>query len=292
MTETRRRVLYWQVLVGGRGREDAAITDVVVPALADVGRPVGDGWHLLRYFDERGPHLRVRLHVQPDEAEAMDVAVHSGLTMRLGELLVAGSGPPWRSLVRTPPHLDTRGRGTGVHAAIYEREVEKYGTHDGVHRAEDVWSSSSAGAVQLLADIGGDPLRRTAVVAALASRVVDQHFGPDEAGARAFWLRFGLFWSGGDNPRGRTVLARAAALVAEIGLVRAVEDAAGDARVAAVADAVAGATVRGCRLGETDGRVPAATLLFHHVHLTDNRVGISPAEEPLVGAVALAALGA
>lgn len=278
-----RRLLYWQVLVGGQRREDEALLRVVGPAVAASIDP-DRSWHFLRYFDERGAHLRVRVHtdeLRPSEVAELDDALAAALEGRLAAFLEDPGDQSPEPLYAKPPHHDFGGRGAGVHAACYERELEKYGNAAGVRVAEDVWTASSRAALHLLPGVRHDQARRVATAALLCQEAVELFAEYRELDSQVFWTRYGLYWSGGHNDWGRTRLRDTAAdervpdLVELAGLPRP--------RAPELADAVA----RGCLRGEEVGGVTAEALLFHHLHLANNRLGVIPVEEPLIAVIAL-----
>ncbi|GHD35279.1 hypothetical protein GCM10007147_41610 [Nocardiopsis kunsanensis] len=282
------RVLYWQVFHRDQSWCDHVVCDVVVPTLKALELPGGAHWHFLRYLDERGPHVRVRVvlegPVPPEEVARVDEEATSRLERSLVALLAREDLEPEPRLVATPPHLDLGGRGTGVHAGLYEPEVDKYGSFSGVLTAERVWARGTGVVARILPGLRCSRVGRVAAAATLSELVVEQaldHGAIDDP--VGFWQRFGLFWSGGSTPHGKRVFRRAERMVGRAGLGEEIARMRTDPLVVRAGDDLAEAVLSGCEEGARSG-VPVATLLSHHAHLQHNRMGAAPQDEPLIAA--------
>jgi len=143
--------VWWYVKLYHAPGVDDATTDQLllecVKPLIGEGFAQGhiDRFFFLRYFDEGGHHLRLRLHVCGHDAERRTEA-------RLSELLLTQPSP-----IR-PLH------------ATYEPEVDKYGGPDGVGVAERHFSASS----QLALECIGRTVNRRAVRMLVAACTFDR----------------------------------------------------------------------------------------------------------------------
>ncbi len=105
---------YWKVYA------PTAEMDRVVLELADLVERIAGAatsWHVLRYADHSGPHLRFRAFTSPASADAVHASRHE---------------------VGHPVRLD-----------LYEPEVDKWGTN-GVRRAEELFTTSTLLAVHAI----------------------------------------------------------------------------------------------------------------------------------------------
>ncbi len=105
---------YWKVYA------PTAEMDRVVLELADLVERIAGAatsWHVLRYADHSGPHLRFRAFTSPSSADAVHASRHE---------------------VGHPVRLD-----------LYEPEVDKWGTN-GVRRAEELFTTSTLLAVHAI----------------------------------------------------------------------------------------------------------------------------------------------
>ncbi|MEE1786418.1 lantibiotic dehydratase [Streptomyces sp. SP17BM10] len=159
-------------LHGSARTQDDLVRDRL-PDLVDLARQHGaDRWFFIRYTDEAGRHLRVRLH-HPDPARLWGTAAPA-----VGRLLTA-----WQQggLLR------------GHTVAEYDPETERYGGPAARRLVEDVFRHDSEAAVELLrlvrgpaADLGLDALAAVSC-AALAHAFGTHADGPDDDAAAA-WL--------------------------------------------------------------------------------------------------------
>src|SRR5699024_5494067 len=124
----RQRVLYWQILHRDYGLDDMVIEDVVKPVVAE--HAADHPWHFLRYFDERGPHLRLRIFA---ESCAIVTQRYEAITSYFYVALMAAMNAAETRHVRNPSPFEAhllqllQAPGVGVHAVLYEPEVDKYG---------------------------------------------------------------------------------------------------------------------------------------------------------------------
>ncbi|WP_420733018.1 lantibiotic dehydratase C-terminal domain-containing protein [Brevibacterium luteolum] len=260
------RFVYWQVIHQDFTLDDAALTQVVEPAVGSCCP--GAEWHFLRYFDERGPHLRVRV-APPDPNRVRDLI--NGLTRELEDrlsVLLAGASPSdhrQTSLFdqsRVPLPLT---RDSGVHLALYEPEVSKYGGEDGLSTAMQIWAASTEEALRHISP-QWTPEQRFALAAGhcyLASKIF---FDDEPDMMRRFWTRYALFWSGGDQER-LNQLSEDSVLTELLPSSAA----AGRADGSGSGNSWPGALAKLC-----DGDV---NQLNHQVHLHNNRLGLPPVDE-------------
>jgi len=142
-------------LFAGVALHDELLRDLIGPLVLDSMRAgTTDGWFFLRY-DEKGDHLRLRLHGRPE-------ALAGGLLPRFHSALASHAGGKiWRL------QLDT-----------YEREVERYGGELGVLQAEQLFMADSEAVLTILGLLSGGEGQEQRWLAALASMdMMLQDFG-------------------------------------------------------------------------------------------------------------------
>ena len=267
--------LYYQVFI-----DRYADTQVVLSAVAaECGGPSAPPWFYLRYLDATGLHLRLRW---TGEAAELD------RTADTFEAFLAPDGPG----------ADLPIRDFGV--ALYEPELGKWGGAQGLRMAERVFAVSTASCLALLRD-GGWTARPIAAAAAMRTAVA---LLPAES-RTAFLRQYAWYWtSGPGGGRLPDPLAAAGTGAAPGGGIAAVR-----ARAAELAPRLSGA-VTGL-LGSpalnsyrealaaqlavaSDPEIARAPthLLFHQIHLTNNRLGIAPHQEAVLAEALVAADGA
>jgi len=203
-------------------------------------------WFYLRFVDATGPQLRLRLNLPLSELESLE------------------------------RHWDARLAAPGVQRfvkSLYAPEIAKFGTNSAMRFAEELFQRGSELALECL----GPRLRtmRTAYGAAVATLLLA---GLPAWQRIAFLHQYGWYWSGGPNtrrggwpadigPKARRFRTHVDHVLADPGtcaLLTAYQRDFWDAlRSPARRD------------------VPRSDyfLLFHHLHLTNNRLGVYPAAE-------------
>lgn len=261
--------LYYRVHEGSTERLDGLVDHVVRPAAERLWQSDPRGrWFFLRYLDASGLHLRLRLRAQED---VLRDAEH-WLDRRLSDLFAGRvdlPGAGWGGTARTPVR-----RGASLH--VYEPEFDKWDGPAGVALAEQVFQASSEFVLAEFARRAA-PWSRLACATAVTARAV-RLLPP--AQRMAFLYNYTWYWCGQPTSSGAAALTavRAAAYRAGRRLIEAA------ARVdPSPSDGYAVALDRALfRSGAT--RSPLH-LLFHHVHLTNNRLGVTPREEAVIAEV-------
>lgn len=250
--------LYYTLYPGDGALLDRVVREVVAPAVdhaTTAGPP--ECWFFLRYTDDLGPHIRLRFGGRPAVVDAIRQAVDPVLRVALHDVT-----------------LTVTGGVTGCYPAFYEPEFDRYGGSVGVAEAEALFDTSSRTALALLTGADAAVTRRRALALALMGRAVRAALPPAEQ--PAFWERYEWHWSGGGRPtaaarrdryrqQARTRAGAAAEQVAEV---------TGSPATGGLLDGYENALRALC--GNT---IPPERAAFHHVHLTNNRLGIPPSEE-------------
>jgi thiopeptide-type bacteriocin biosynthesis protein len=257
------------------------ITDAVPDAIALEGV---DRWFFVRYIDDEGLHLRLRLQVRPPAMEAVGDAARAILTRGLASARDVPRGT-YRPVILPPPeaidaYLDSwRSAGERVVLDRYEPEVDKFGP-DGVAIAEELFESSSAIALAMLQAERRACYQRKTLVPTLMRLAWDGFDGRDAAG---FWRAYALHWLEGAARQRETWIRRferKALALATRGVPLYLDASTAPAGAMAIAarwrEAVAAAAAGFARLATA----PAARdLAFHFIHLNSNRLGLMPIEE-------------
>jgi thiopeptide-type bacteriocin biosynthesis protein len=178
-TENETTWLYYKLCIGARmDGMDFLIRGVIAEAALD---PRVLQWFYIRYFDQDGPHLRVRLKVPASEAKLADRDFHTRFhdgTTALTTLLPSESRP----LITVPDAETAIPRGTfpaRARRATYEPEHEIYGGPAGVAIAESVFQVSSEIAIAVLGDGTGAGHDRKDVAPLLMLAALDEFIAKD-----------------------------------------------------------------------------------------------------------------
>ncbi|MGW7133419.1 thiopeptide-type bacteriocin biosynthesis protein [Streptomyces bobili] len=236
-------------------------------------------WFFLRYADEGGPHLRLRMKAAgaPEELRAkIDpiiaevLAELPGVPPPLYRPALAGApgGRLTLSVIRSVP-------------SQYLPEVGKYGTH-GIEVAEELFQHSSEAAADVMADERDGTYSRKTVVPCLMQCVTDAFvptLGPH------FWQRYSAFWLEAPQVPAADLRSRFAAKAAELreqGIPVVADDAGLPERAASVVRTWRRHVTRAAENYRTvtdNPRPSDIALASNFTHLTNNRLGIGLLEE-------------
>jgi thiopeptide-type bacteriocin biosynthesis protein len=265
--------LYYKAYAGGTTGGVEQLVAETVPAV--LAQPIEvSRWFFIRYTDEGGGHLRLRMRVRPDAQPAIEEILRSGI-----ERLPAGEFPVYRPAVDVAsfgaPLVETGA--PRIETASYEPELESFGA---MEIAEAVFEASSEIAVRIIhAERAGRCSRKS--LAPIFMRDALNIFAPDEPHEywRKYahhWLLYRTDWIGEWLPRFEAKYAQLAA--SSIPVFMPDDVLAEDARNAVVAwrhaltEAVRAYT-------SAESRPAWPVLAFRFMHLMNNRLGFNPAEE-------------
>lgn len=269
--------LYFKIYVGSAGM--AHLEHLVAETVPRAVGASAAAWFFIRYADEGGVHVRLRLRPRGDARDAASraervlwegVRALEGVTTSSHRPIVAIPGTdalaPWLGRTSSPR----------VERADYEPEIETFGVR-GVVAAEALFEASSHVAVRLVQlERAGRADRRTLSPALMAA--VPEAFCP-AADAREFWTAYAHYWLA--RHRERVAGYRFSELFAEkarrlrerrIPAVPRDEDLPTGARALLVRwrDALR----RGAaELAALEPGLSARALSFSFVHLMNNRLG-------------------
>jgi hypothetical protein len=260
---------------------DAAVRTVIAPAATVLAEHEGiTRWFFLRYIEERGPHLRLRAQAASATIDAVQRAVDNVVGDRLAALEQQTPGRRPALLLGSTIPGDVGARHRGMHRALYQPELEKFGGPAGVALAEEVFEASSRMALEAVRALP-EPRSRVRFVLTLMHRL--ERLLPAQL-RTDLWQHYARVWAGAMHEGHAGVLDRLA-----IAADRLREELAGESEPL-VPDAGLAAAV--AHYDETLSRMLAEAasraighplaLSSQHMHLTDNRLGFTPIEEALI----------
>jgi thiopeptide-type bacteriocin biosynthesis protein len=259
--------LHYALYPGVGIRLEDVVCHVVAPAVARAKAVEPElRWFFLRYTDELGAHVRLRFAGSRTTVDAVYGEVDPVLRAGLAEVIES---------TRRDARTGAESNATGCYHGIYEPELDKYGGPVGVELAETVFQVSSEVTLALLTDPdGGVATHRRALALVLmrqAARATEL-----DAGAEEFWQRYEWYWSGGTAGAARR--SRYLELARER-RARAVEQLDEVIRWPCLGPLLARYDDALHRYAAGPPPIPPADAVRHQVHLTNNRLGIPPAEE-------------
>jgi len=287
---------WWFVRIYTRGFDggDPLIGDLLPPIIAEARARGIRRWFYIRYLDEGGPHVRLRVLGRRPVLDHLQ-RVHHELEADLGDLLSAR--PAEHCFIAPVDRRAYEGRSaTGVRASIYEPEVAKYGGPVGLGLAEELFEFSSDLGLWACGRFGKGHDRAGLAALLLADGVAALVDGPhsrvpsrQRIDADAYWDRHLHWWTaelGSKGPAARSSMRER---------VDERRERVGDSmeRVSALPGvdawrrrwrtAVDAYLHRAQAVGVE--RSPQH-LTFHHGHMMLNRLGFLPREEAVLGVYA------
>ncbi|MFJ1605711.1 thiopeptide-type bacteriocin biosynthesis protein [Streptomyces sp. NPDC088253] len=243
--------LYYRIHVADPAGMQELLEHVVRPALARLRDEIPElRWFFLQFMDVSGLHLRLRLNAR----QASLIHVESTL----------------QGLLSCVRHR-------GVTKHVYAPETHKFGEGEGMRLAERIFEHGSEAALACLG-----PRQRSLRTAYAATHMTLMLAPLEPRLRRTFLHQYAWYWSGGPLLRGRLphggaipdAPARSARLLAQIEWV--LSDPGARSVLTGYAEA--------CRrelCSRTRMHIPRTDsfLLFHHIHLMNNRLSVVPSEE-------------
>lgn len=280
--------LYFKIYPACSDQMDDALRKIVGPAVALArDRDELRRWFFIRYVDQRGWHIRLRL-LAPGRR-------HNELREKIGQLIdqvlpsLAHEQPRYLLPERYAP--GAQGGQMGYALARYEPEYEKYGGTVGIRLAEQFFEASSELVLQVIKgqepDEGYRRLLSLCLMELMASAICSMSQEP-----QVFWKHYLWYWSGQDRPGAaeiratftraalarRTFLDRRLREFHELPLNRLLLN-----RYQVAAISLAEQLARAGALVDSS----ASSLCLDYVHMTNNRLGIAPLEEGYLAALLL-----
>ena len=292
--------MVWRALhVHRYGDQDGFLVDGLAPALAPLrDRGVLQLWFFLRYW-QGGPHIRVRLHLDPARADSALIEVAG----RLRDWLAAAPCSAMfdaeefqRDAQPTLAALEDEAANTvyppdTVREAPYRPEFAKYGGPRGVAIAEKFFDRSSAVVLAALPRVDGSSSRRLGAGFSGMVRGLGA-VGLSPAELAAFFAHYCMLWSPYVFDQfldtwPELLAVHRPTLLAHTGAVLDRTDPAQDPFAAAVRDAVAAAAEvlpEVTLLGpDAPPRRRRQALLASYLHTHNNRMGLTPGHEAFLG---------
>jgi thiopeptide-type bacteriocin biosynthesis protein len=280
------RWLYYKIYPGAAaGKLDHLITG----PLQQIARLDGIiRWFFLRYTDEGGPHVRLRLKTEADVASLHGV-VDPILKRALAELPLL---PPssYRPVILPPlpsngPAANPSDRYPAPHIAraTYEPDIETFG-EEGVEIAETLFCASSDAVVRILNEEREHKFSRKTAVPLFMAAIADAFMPEAEP---SIWRNYASYWLDGSEARAsaqqwtQRFVAKATELRAQGVPVLAPDHLLSPGAALAVQTWRAASAVAADGFGTVADSPPRRPyeLMFHFVHLMNNRLGLMPIEE-------------
>lgn len=252
--------LYYRIHVTDPEAADRLLECLVAPMMRTLQQEVpGLRWFFLRFLDPSGLHVRLRIRAEQQALNACERRLDSALTAGRQDL---------------PGLFESSGK------FLYAPEVHKYGPGAGMQLAEELFQASSEMAVSCL----GERHRANRVGYGAAHMKVLLAGLPAQQ-RPAFLHQYAWYWSGGPLTTGRAAKPRfaptdARAAVQASRLASQLERALADPATRAALEHFAARFWTAMEGRERRAATGSDSyLLFHHMHLTNNRLGVFPGVE-------------
>jgi thiopeptide-type bacteriocin biosynthesis protein len=277
--------LYLKVYPGRLELVDATLRDVIRPWVTQY-LPRVRRWFFLRYFDSLGPHIRLRLLMDPDDsdqaASSIPWLIERIASMDGGLPLVEYSSPGAAAVRQT---WDTEHVTSDVLLDLYEPELAKWGGAEFIPVAEELFQFSSEVAT-ILVDLIPPGWRSRIATGTSVILATIQALDLSPAYQLRFLATHFAWWSGstGTMPPEHVQALRDLAIAEGPSIIAELQRLRDESTFGAVIDEFAVELDR--VLSRCNPEQQRLFLVFHHLHLMLNRLGVIPAEEALASLVA------
>ncbi len=270
--------LYFKIYVGEAAYAMDSLVTNLLPELVVEARPCY--WFFLRYYDERGPHIRFRLNVPTVGAEVAAAAIERAISDAVKKIHYLPQGVHRPLIALDLPTAKRSMYTVGAEKSEYEPEFAKYGGESLIDLAHDAFTISSEVAIAVLAAERVGTVSRKSLAPILMNAALEAF--ADEEPAATFWQKYALFWLGKAPDSGASWIASFEAKADELSR-------SGISVLADRLDSVAAKAVEQIR--ENLAKISAAYLQakvdvetwnsvrFNLCHLMNNRLGFNMIEE-------------
>jgi thiopeptide-type bacteriocin biosynthesis protein len=280
--------VYFKLYLGEAiDRCDGLIVEFL-PKLAEL--PNIERWFFIRYFDERGFHLRLRFRARSGAEAELGEQVRNVCQKALLQLplIPASDYYPMVPPVDNPTHIPSS-IAIGLTADDYEPELDKFGGVRGMPIAEEFFEVSSRIAVAVLLHEAQGALSRKTLAPCFMQAVPDA-FRLAQSHAE-FWQHYSFYWLGSRTPAAHDLrerfFAKGHSLCQDgIPIVAPRQD------LPNLAGALLASWVDHLRIAVSAyesagnlGHVTPEILAFNFVHLMNNRLGLYALDEAYLAAL-------
>ncbi|MBV9257600.1 MAG: thiopeptide-type bacteriocin biosynthesis protein [Ktedonobacteraceae bacterium] len=285
---TRNSWLYFKIYPHSSDQLDEVIRFIVRPTVELVRSTLElERWFFIRYMDQRGWHIRLRLRGPFQE--------HKEVYHKIGDLIErALPGLPYQKRGRIlPAYLSPPVRlgESGYKITEYQPEYQKYGGRTGILIAERLFEASSELAVQAVMRSPLLDLRRVLLSLHLMQVVINTVF--DTAEERTHFLNhYHWYWGGQNREEGKALQStfRQSAYIRRGPLIEQLANDLKDPVVQMLIEDYQKAvteTVQALHAAIDELSESIDHMCFDYVHMNNNRLGIVPFEESYLSALLL-----
>ncbi|WP_162309104.1 thiopeptide-type bacteriocin biosynthesis protein [Brevibacillus antibioticus] len=278
--------LYYKIYSERNNHFDVMIKEIVAPAcnLLVQHKIHPAKWFFIRYVDYTGYHLRVRFKISTQGLDQATKVLESYFSEMIPCVLKMDVVPP-RSLIPVQQdHNKKNAESPGtIELAVYEPEISKYGGSEGVSKAEPIFQQSSELVVNSIEDIIVGQIDRYLLGLAIMKLKLDTLFLHDEKEELLFLQHYLFYWTGAKYSASGQQLAKKF-LELTIKKVKAIESDMTELLpiVNRTYISLVASTIEQVLKISHKSKVE---LLFHYIHMMNNRLGITPLEEAYLAAI-------
>ncbi|WDU79254.1 MULTISPECIES: thiopeptide-type bacteriocin biosynthesis protein [Lysinibacillus] len=268
--------LFYSIYPGNAGYLDEVIERLVKPSVSFFKDEI-ENWFFMRYWDHKGTHIRLRFLASPEIEEKIKhwFSLHALLIL---EEIRQEKPKKVNKLIPAPEYQDGK---VAVEINNYEPEYSKYGGEEGVGIAEQLFRTSSEMVLHILRE-ENQQFSKANVSLLVLKKSIEGSIRKKKQYMR-FLENYFDYWTGGDYEGAeaiKTKISTAAIKRSEV-IKNIWKEISSNQEMNQLIDSYLK------KLKETQKLIKDATnihqeftdLLFHYIHMTNNRMGISTLEE-------------
>ncbi|MGF7050667.1 thiopeptide-type bacteriocin biosynthesis protein [Paenibacillus sp. DS2015] len=278
--------LYYKIYSESSDHIDVMIKEIVAPAckLLIQHEIYPEKWFFIRYVDYTGFHLRVRFKISIQDLDQASNVLESYFS-EITTCVLKMDAALHRSLIPIQQnHINKNFESAGtIELAVYEPEISKYGGIEGVVKAENIFQHSSELVLDRIEDIIVGQIDRYLLGLAIMKLKLDTLFLHEEKDELQFLRHYLFYWTGANYSAGGQQLAKkfldlttkkVIAIESDMTELLPIVNLTYISQVASTTEQVLNISNKS-----------KVELLFHYIHMMNNRLGITPLEEAYLAAI-------
>lgn len=278
--------LYYKIYSESKDHFDMMIKEIVAPACKVLvqHKIYPAKWFFIRYVDYTGFHLRVRFKISTQDLDQATQVLECYFSEIIAFVLKKDVVPQRSLIPIQQDHIKMNVERSGtIELAVYEPEISKYGGIVGVEKAEPIFQHSSELVINWIEDIMVGQIDRYMLGLAIMRLQLDTLFLHDEKDELQFLRHYLFYWTGANHSSSGQQLAKKF-LELTTKKVKVIES--NMIELLPIVNhtyisLVASTTEQVLNISKKS----KAELLFHYIHMMNNRLGITPLEEAYLAAI-------
>ncbi|ANB62154.1 thiopeptide-type bacteriocin biosynthesis protein [Anoxybacteroides amylolyticum] len=277
--------VYYNIYPSNSSLMDFVVEDIVRNAYLEVGKITEiSKWFFIRYQDHSGTHVRLRFLVSVQSVNEVIEILEKLFEEKLSKISRITQYEPKRLVpIKSSQHFNN-GQESRFELALYEPEIDKYGGETGLSISEELFQYSSEICLDVTPGIIDGTLDRFIIGLKYMNESLQANFEHTDA-ILDFLEKYIAYWSGEHYSSIGTIYKKNFIQSAKkrVALTKnIIEQGYHRMNFKNYANSLKSVIDR---ISAVNGEKKTSDLLFHYMHMMNNRLGIWPIEEAYLAAL-------